>query len=146
MNEVPLEGIDYTGADILPSLVAVNTSFYADDNVRFRVMDLTKGELPRVDLILCRDCLVHLSNRLIGKALNNIHTSNSRYFLSTTFPSVSINCDIPTGNWRPVNLTLPPFDLPPPLRTIDDSDNQPEGLPLGVLGLWRVADILSGHK
>ncbi len=141
MNEVPLDGIDYTGGDILPSLIEVNTQFFSDDDTRFREIDLTKDELPKADLLLCRDCLVHLSNRLVIKALNNVQQSGCTWFLSTTFPAIAKNNDIPTGSWRPINLTLAPFNLPQPTRTIRDSDNQPEGLPNAVLGLWRVSDF-----
>ncbi len=141
MKELPLDGIHYTGADILPSLILSNSSNYANSSIEFKILDLTTDDLPLVDLILCRECLGHLSNRLAGKTLGNIRTSGSEYFLSTTFPAVATNRNIPTGSWRPINLTKPPFDLPQPRQSIDDSDNQPDGLPKAVLGLWRVADI-----
>jgi len=78
---------------------------------------------------------------LIVKALFNFKKSGTAYLLTTTFPDVKVNRNIPTGNWRPLNLTLPPFNLPPPERVISDSDNQSESEPRAVLGLWKIAEL-----
>jgi hypothetical protein len=51
-----------------------------------------------------------------------------------------VNADIQTGGWRPINLQLPPYNLPKPIKLID------ERCPLEdyrdkSLGLWKTADI-----
>jgi hypothetical protein len=58
--------------------------------------------------------------------------SGARWFLSTTFPSVAANYDVTTGDFRAVNLERPPFDLPPPLRLLDDSFHANPDCRLGV--------------
>jgi SAM-dependent methyltransferase len=141
MKEVSLDGVTYIGMDVVPSMIETNLSSYSAPNRKFIVGDISGDPLPRSDLILCRDCLVHLSNRLVVKALINFKKSGAAYLLTTTFPDLNVNRNIPTGNWRPLNLTLPPFNLPPPERIIPDSDNQSESEPRAVLGLWKIAEL-----
>ncbi len=132
--------VDYTGGDIVPQLVASNQARYGNERRRFMHIDLLEGPLPTADLLLCRDCLVHLSNAHIQSALANIRASGTTYLLTTTFTNRDRNQDIPTGSWRPVNLLLPPYSFPQPLRLIDE--RCPDASYADKhLGLWRVADI-----
>lgn len=139
MKELDLAGIDYTGMDLVPAIIEAVQNEHSRTGVRFIVGDITTGPLPTVDLILCRDGLVHLSNRLGIRAIENFRKSKSKYLLATTFPEVDQNRDIPTGSWRPINLELPPFNLGKPQQLIEDSDQQPLHLPKGYLGLWALA-------
>lgn len=91
-------------------------------------------------MLLCRDCLVHLSHDQVKDAMRNVKRSAITYLLTTTFVRREANADIPTGEWRPLNLQRPPFDFPPPLRLIDEQCPHPEFRDK-ALGLWRVADI-----
>lgn len=139
MRLVPLD-VDYTGGDIVSDIVARNQEQYGNERRRFLRLDLLQDTLPAADLIFCRDCLVHLSNAHIRRALDNIRTSGATYLLTTTFPGRADNDDIPTGSWRPINLQRPPHDFPPPLRLIDERCPDPAYADKH-LGLWRVADI-----
>jgi 2-polyprenyl-3-methyl-5-hydroxy-6-metoxy-1,4-benzoquinol methylase len=112
MNSVDLNNIDYTGADIVKELIQKNSAKYARHGIRFKYLNLIKDKLPKVDLIFCRDCLVHLSFADIGLALENVCNSQSEYFLTTTFVDRKDNRDILTGRWRAINLELAPF-FPP---------------------------------
>ena len=103
----------------------------------FLVADITKDNLPKVDLVLCRDALVHLSNQHTSAALANFKKSGSRYLLATTFTETAENADIVTGWWRPLNLMLPPFDLPGPLDYIKDADSD-DFYGDKVLALWPI--------
>ncbi len=143
MSRVDLDGVDYLGADIVEALVQRNQQTYGNlPNVRFEVLDLLTDELPRMDLILVRDCLVHFSNQNIMMALQNIRRSGCTYLLTTTFSKLPQNKDIITGEWHPINLQLPPFLLPPPLLLLDEqSDGSGSPLRQKSLGLWRVQDI-----
>ena len=139
MQEVKL-GLQYIGGDIVPALVESNQKLYSDKEHTFARLDLIGGPLPKADLIFCRDCLVHFSYDSIFRALDNMRRSGSKYLLTTTFIVKSRNDDIATGDWRPINLQLPPFNFPPPLLLID------EKCPFGGyedkhLGLWNVSDI-----
>lgn len=142
MKNVDFGSIEYTGADIVNDLVEENRSLYAGENIHFEKMDIIKSELPKVDLVFCRDCLVHLSFDDIFRALNNICNSQSGYFLTTTFTERTKNHDIATGQWRPLSFELAPFNLPKPIRVINEACTEGDGTFRDkVLGLWRIADI-----
>ncbi len=123
MQHVDLGSARYLGADIVESMIAFNTLRYASPTRQFRVLDVAYDQLPRVDLIFCRDCLVHLSNRLVRKALAQIVQSRSTYLLTTTFSARTKNHNIPTGKWRPLNLCAAPFNLPGPARVINEGNS-----------------------
>ena len=142
MRKVPLDGITYTGADIVPELVAKNRSEHGNDRRRFEVLDLTTDPLPPVDLMFCRDCLVHLSNAHIRQALQNVRASGSTWLLTTTFPAHWQDGDLEDGDWRPLNLERPPFSLPPPLVLVNEGCSEHDGAFADKsLGLWRIADL-----
>ena len=111
----PLKLTLYIGVDIVPSLVERNNRLYAGKGRKFRIADITEDKLPRCQAVLCRDCLIHLTSDEIFRALKNFQRSGARYLLATNHPAEETNREIDTGEWRSVNLHLPPFNLPPPL-------------------------------
>lgn len=137
-KEMALDLDSYIGGDIVVPLIESVAKKYTSPTRSFRVMDLTKDELPDCDLVLVRDCLIHLSFDSIFAALRNIARSKIRYILTTHHADVSINEDIETGSWHAVNLCAPPFSFPPAIELIDDSA---KGLMPHQLGLWRVDDL-----
>jgi hypothetical protein len=105
-------------------------------------LTLFASKLPTVDLIFCRDCLVHFSFDDIRRALQNICRSGSAYLLTTTFTEQRQNQDIVTGQWRQLNLELEPFSLPKPLSLINEDCTEGEGkFADKSLGLWRIEEI-----
>ena len=140
MKDVDLGDAYYVGADIVPELIEKNQIF-SSERRRFKVLDLLESELPQVDLVIVRDCFIHLSNAHVKQALNRILDSGSVYLLTTTFSDRQRNGDILTGQWRAINLQLPPFGLPEPLQLVNEGCTELEGR-FGdkALGLWRVAD------
>jgi len=142
MAHVDLAGIDYLGGDIVPDLIATNTARHARPGVRFQVIDLISGPVPKADLLFVRDCLVHLSIDHVQAALANIRASGSTWLLTTTFPQTGTNAPIATGEWRAVDLTKPPFSLPAPERMAAEGQEWLKGqAPDKMLGLWRISDI-----
>lgn len=142
MRHVDLTGIAYTGADIVKPLVESNHARFGNDSVRFVHLDLMAGPLPQVDLIFCRDCLVHLSNHDVAKCLATIARSGATYLLTTVFPGTTQNRDIATGHWRALNLRLPPFSFPAPLELVDEQCTEGDGsFKDKSLALWRIADL-----
>jgi SAM-dependent methyltransferase len=136
MRHVDLAGVEYTGADVVPDLIARNRLRYEGNGRRFVVLDITSDRLPWADVILCRDCFIHLSFKHIHAAVANFKRSNSAYLLATTHTKVQENRDIETGGWRSVNLQLPPFNFPSPIRLITED---PE--PGKCLGLWSLEKL-----
>jgi len=143
MRHVALELDEYIGVDLLPAIIEQNQRFFAERGRTFMHSDITRDALPKVDLILCRDCLVHHSYENIFRVLRNFNGSKSKYLLTTTFDQRKTNGDIKTGGWRPVNLQLPPFCFPEPVRTINEKCSENNGRYADKsLGLWRLDDIL----
>lgn len=146
MRKIDLTGIRYMGADVVRELVRSNKESYADPHkVMFQVLDITTDTLPKVNLILCRDCLVHFHYDDIFKALNNICRSGSEFLLTTTFPARSENIPAATGSWRTLNLEVAPFNLPPPIQLLNEHCPvvDPDGMtyPDKSLGLWRIDSV-----
>lgn len=139
MARIPLDGIRYIGADILPELVAANAERHAAPGREFRVLDLLASDLPAADLVLCRDCLVHLSFADIARAVANLKRSGGTWLLSTTFPAQPENEDIVTGDWRPLDLRAAPFGWPEPEELLVERCTEGNGLFADKsLGLWRL--------
>ncbi len=147
-------GVDtYIGADIVPGLIEQNRERFGRPDHEFRVIDLTQDQLPQVDLIFSRDCLVHLSNEDIHRALDNIKRSGSTYLATTTFTERTKNPDdIAAGGWRPLNLRLEPFSLPEPFRLLNEQCTEvyvtnENGVAVEhrfadkSIGVWRIADL-----
>ncbi|HET7697073.1 MAG TPA: hypothetical protein VFK57_15280 [Vicinamibacterales bacterium] len=133
--------VNYIGGDVLPELAGANQEQWGGPRRRFMTIDLLKDDLPDADLLLCRDCLVHLSLDDARLALSNIRRSRCEWLLTTTFPGCTANEDIVTGDWRPLNLQLPPFNLPPPERLLNEQCTEGGDLFADKsLGLWRVGD------
>jgi SAM-dependent methyltransferase len=141
MQHIPQAHKAYIGMDIVSEMIEKNQQHYGNDTIQFRVGDLTQNRLPKVDLILCRDCLVHLSLWDISCALKQFKLSGAQYLLTTTYPETSVNPDSPTGSWRSLNLNLPPFNFPAPLERLADPSDDTQMNSDKSLSLWRLADI-----
>ena len=99
-------------------------------------------ELPKMDLVFVRDCFVHLSYRDIRKAIQNIKKSGSKYLMSTSFVNHHDNHNIPTGDWRPINLQDAPFRFPKPEYVLIENCTQGNGAYQDkAMGLWLVEGI-----
>ena len=118
LKEVDLDSIQYTGVDIVDDIISSNNKKYAKQNRNFIKLNILEDVLPKVDLFLCRDLLVHFSFDDIKKAVNNIKKSGSKYLLTTSFPNLKQNNDIITGDWRKLNLQIPPISFPNPIKQI----------------------------
>jgi SAM-dependent methyltransferase len=142
MRTIELPDIRYIGADLVPELVQSLAAEFGGAGREFLVLDLTRDRLPRADLLLCRDCLVHLSYADIRRALTNLVRSGIPYLLTTTFPAGDANEDIVTGDWRVLDLERAPFHLPPPRHMLNEGCTECDGAFADKsLGLWRVAEL-----
>lgn len=144
MRETDLADATYTGGDIVRTIIESNLRRYAGPGRTFIHTDLIHDRLPKADLILCRDCLVHLPLPDCLKALENFAESGARFVLTTTFVSHEVNSDIAAGKWRPLNLRKPPFNLPEPVLIVDEKCAEADGrFRDKALGLWHAGDILT---
>lgn len=144
MRDVDLGDIRYIGGDIVNEIIEKNKAQYENERRHFQVLNLIKDKLPRVDLVLCRDCLVHFSFRDTFLALENICHSWSTYLLTTFYSHQQNNKDISIGEWQPLNLTKFPFNLPQPLEVINEGCTEGHGRYTDkTLALWKIDSIAS---
>jgi hypothetical protein len=144
MQKADLSGVQYIGGDIVENLIERNNKVFGNHQKIFTKIDLSKDPLPNADLILVRDCLVHLNYDTINLIINNLKKSSIKYILTTTFPITKRNYDITTGNWRPLNLNKNPFYFPPPRRIIVETCTESYGQYTDKsLGLWEIQSLPS---
>lgn len=141
MAQVDLGEVAYFGGDIVAEMISDNADCYGGPHRTFFQCDLTRDRLMRADLVLCRDCLFHLSFPDARAAIANIAASGSTYLLTTTHPNTTENRPVMTGGYRPLNLSRPPFDFPEPMRLIYERENAEFGDTDKALGLWSIADL-----
>lgn len=142
MRATDLKTEKYIGADIVPEMIARNQQVYGSQTVEFRNLDITVDSLPEVDLIFCRDALVHFSYHDIFAVVANFKASKSRYLLTTTFTERQSNRDIITGDWRTINLQIPPFNFPEPIDLINENCQEVGGnFSDKSMALWKLEDI-----
>jgi hypothetical protein len=131
---VDLGDIRYTGIDIVKRLIRENQKKFPERT--FITADITIDRLPPADVILCRDCFIHLPNHLIVAAIENFRRSGIGYLLTNTYDFIRENNDIEAGQFRMINLLLPPFSLPVPLVSIEEEYTS--GYPDKKLCLWKL--------
>ena len=111
-------------------IITNNNKLYKKKNISFKQIDILKDKLPKYDLMICRDCLMHFSNEDIFKSFINFSNSSIKYLLTTShlenkkgkFKNIK-NKDIVTGGFRFLDLFSKPFNLNKKvLYTIDDCE------------------------
>jgi len=113
MALVNKHGASYVGYDINDEML--NQLEYKD--VSFEIFDITQAVLPKTDLIICKDCLIHLTTEDGVKAINNFRESGSKYLMSTTYDFIKKNVQISKMDhpkqygFRKVNLQIAPYNL-----------------------------------
>jgi SAM-dependent methyltransferase len=115
-KDIDWGGRSYLGVDVVEEVVEANTSEYASDNVRFELMRNVR-RLPKADLLVSKDVLQHLPNKVIKKYLKTFK-SKYKYLLITNDilyegphgTSEEANADIDFGQWHAIRLDQPPFD------------------------------------
>src|SRR3954465_7756842 len=127
MEHVDLGDIAYIGGAIVSAVVGENRRRFAPASRKFVPLGLTRDALPDADVLLCRDCLVHLSYANIAAVLANVTRSNISYLLMTSFPGRGGNYDVVDGDWRTLDFQAPPFSFPEPKLTIVEQCVEEEG-------------------
>lgn len=121
MQHVDLSGISYIGGDISDEVVAANQARFSRPGARFLHLDITSDPLPAADLMMCRDCLMHLKTSMKWSFLQNFAVSNIPYLLTTVHHVLLNRVVKENGNFRRFNPMIAPFFFGPPLEMIPET-------------------------
>ena len=153
------EPLIYTGVDVAPTLVAeLQERHRAQASWRFIAADVSEASMTPHDLIISKDFFFHLRDGTILGALRSFVRSNSTFLLATHNPHATSNSEnlvwrapvaqggatdggLDGGGYRPVNLHLPPYGLPPPIFEVEDDDLPAASELRRVHSLWRLQDL-----
>jgi hypothetical protein len=114
--------LTYIGGDIVRPMIESNEARFGGPARRFVHVDVTRDEVPRADLWLCRGLHSLLSLEDGLKALRQFVRSGTPYILLSSHrnPERSPNVDIASGDYREIDMFAPPFNLPPPILCLED--------------------------
>lgn len=127
---------NYYGIDIVKDIIENNQRKYQNKNILFMQGDILTCQIPKVDLIICRDCCIHLTLKEIKQCIQNFKRSGSKYLLTTSYDNCHNNADIITGQFRKINLLCNPFNLKGYIDKIIDDEKEQK-----YLYLWKLKDI-----
>lgn len=101
--------VRYTGLDVVQSLIDENNRRYAADNISFQ-LSRNFDSLPGGDLLIAKEMLQHLPNKLIAAYLEVISQRYKFALLTNSIaPGSGVNSDIEAGGYRPLRLEAAPF-------------------------------------
>lgn len=126
----------YYGIDIVKDIIVNNQNKYQNGNTIFVQGDILTYPIPKADLILCRDCCIHLTFDEIKLCISNFKKSGSKYLLMTNYENICDNSNIITGQFREINLLCSPFNLNDYIDKIKDGEVDSK-----YLYLWNLEDI-----
>lgn len=134
------DDIDYTGADIVPSLIDHHRKEYGRFGWKFIAGDVVQNGInDTYDIIVNRMMLQHLYFNDVIRVLAAFSNSGSGYLLTTTFGTHARNGDLlstTSYRFRRLNLEIEPLSLSTPLCVQRDG-------PIGdtnehYVALWRL--------
>lgn len=107
------KGINYQGYDVSPMVVRRNNDEFTAENISFTLYSGNTAELPAADLLIAKDVLQHLPNQTIFDFLPNLKKYKYALLTNCTNPrdGNNVNQDIELGDFRYLDLRLPPFSL-----------------------------------
>lgn len=145
MSQVDLGEIEYDGYDIVKEAVQA-ASKYTASNIAFHHADVLDLQIPRVDLVLCKDLLIHLPDSDVLKILQAIQSSGSRLLASTSSPGWEnrFRVGMKAGEFSPIDLEGQPFLLPPAIDAVEVPHGK--GNPRKFLALFDLHGILRTER
>ena len=148
MSELDLSDLEYVGYDIVDELISDNQRKYAKNNITFKVKNLVDEKLPKSDLIIIRDLLVHLDHKDIIKCLTNLNDSDFKFVGITNYPRILSHKNRLLGDylrlgdkWRPINFSIYPYNLPSPDFNISDTNDLSEIDKEKYISIWNKSNF-----
>lgn len=103
----------YLGLDVTRSVIARNKRAFEDSQIKFAAMPSDVSDLPAADLYIVKDVLIHLDNETSVKLINAVLQKGKAAIFVDNYSAdaKSYNRDIVVGEFRPVDVSLAPFNL-----------------------------------
>lgn len=133
----------YVGVDIVKDIVETNQMRFGNEGCRFTCIDIVCDELPQVQAILCRDCLIHMSYEDIRATLRNFKRSGAKYLIGSSYSRVMANpADINAGEWHLINFQIAPFNFPEPIIFFSELSKEQGAIVAGKrICVWYLDEI-----
>jgi hypothetical protein len=107
MEDIEFGEINYIGIDLVAEQIDINKEKYKTHD--FRCLNMFTDEIPKADMVFCRDILVHMSSTNIKRFLKSCIDSECKYLMATTFPEVE-NMELGGQlGWRRINFDKEPY-------------------------------------
>lgn len=108
-------GVNYTGIDVVSSVIERNQQMFGSERVKFAHLDVRTATLPCADLLIVKDVLQHWPT---SDVLRFVHSELSRFRFALLTNDIAsrdyggpVNEDIEIGAWRTLDLEASPFTL-----------------------------------
>lgn len=111
---VDWSGINYKGYDIYKEIIEEDLKKYGSPHIQFFHGNGLQMDLPKADLLICKDVLQHLPNNQVALLLPQLSKYRHCLIINDVDPATltSDNSDIHPGGLRCLDLTKPPFNFP----------------------------------
>jgi hypothetical protein len=127
MQHVDLTGVEYWGWEISKTLNDFNQQF-ASARRHFALGDITSDPLPDADMLMVRDCLVHLTFEMRWAFFDNFLAANIPWLLVTSWLRPENRWVYKNGGEKSFNMQAEPFSFGPPVEFIlETADTLPAG-------------------
>lgn len=109
---VDWSGVDYTGYDVVDSVVRKNIIKHSDKNIHFQLYSGNPDDLPKADLLIVKDVLQHLSHSSIHDVLKNLNKYKFCLITNCVNPfGETINSEIVDGDFSYLDIQSAPFNI-----------------------------------
>lgn len=110
MKHLSYKDVKYTGVDIVDYIIESNNKTYGSEYVNFVCESVLEFQYTQsFDLILCKDVFQHFSIYDRIKLIGNL--KNYKYCIITNDYNTENNIGIVTGDYTPIDLIQPPYNL-----------------------------------
>jgi len=102
--------VNYLGIDLVDFVIEKNQINYQTEFLKFDCIDILNDtiDIKKYDLVLIKDVFQHLNNDTISKMLVRLNESK-RILITNDYTTK--NCDCSIGGYRPLNLSIDPFNI-----------------------------------
>lgn len=129
----------YLGVDVCKFCLNIIPNSIKSTNITFQQLDICHDNIPRSDLFICRDVLIHLDHDDILKFFHLLKKSKTKWLIVTSFNLPNQHLKSKHENACKHNLSLEPYNLNFEYQFYGNKETV--GYEKKYLGLTSVSDI-----